>query len=75
MGELGELRSRVDQAVERLSTTNETRRRQSRGLMTLLTDLEGKYQARSEEVEKVWWSSMAVACRQWLSRLFKRCDR
>ncbi len=51
MGELGELRNRVDQAVERLSTTNETRRRQSRGLMTLLTDLEGKYQARSEELE------------------------
>ena len=51
MGELGELRSRVDQAVDRLSTANDTRKRQSHGLMTLLTDLEGKYEARSEELE------------------------
>ncbi len=51
MGELGELRNRVDRAVERLSTTNETRRHQSRGLMTLLTDLEGKYEARADELE------------------------
>ena len=51
MGELGELRNKVDQAVDSLSTAHETRRRQSHGLMTLLTDLETKFEARNEEVE------------------------
>ena len=51
MGELGELRNRVDQAVDRLSTAHEARQRQSHGLMTLLTDLEAKYEARSEELD------------------------
>ena len=51
MGELGELRNRVDQAVDRLSAANDTRRRHSQGLMTLLTDLEVKYEARNEEVD------------------------
>ncbi len=51
MGELGELRNKVDQAVERLSSAHHTRRRHSQGLMTLLTDLETKYEARAEEVE------------------------
>jgi hypothetical protein len=51
VGELGELRSRVEQAVERLSAANDTRKRQSHGLMTLLTDLEAKYEARSEELD------------------------
>lgn len=50
MGELGELRNRVDEAVERLTAANDKRKRQSRGLMTLLTDLEAKYEARSEEL-------------------------
>ena len=51
MGELGELRNKVNQAVERLSSAYDTRRRQSQGLMTLLTDLESKYAARNEELE------------------------
>ena len=51
MGELGELRNKVDQAVDRLSAAHEARRRQSQGLMTLLTDLETKFEARNEEVE------------------------
>ena len=51
MGELGELRNKVNQAVERLSSAHDTRRRQSQGLMTLLTDLESKYEARNEELE------------------------
>ena len=51
MGELGELRNRVDQAVDRLSSAHEARQRQSHGLMTLLTDLEAKYEARSEELD------------------------
>ena len=51
MGELGELRNRVDRAVDRLSAANDTRRRHSQGLMTLLTDLEAKYEARNEEVD------------------------
>jgi hypothetical protein len=51
VGDLGQIRNRVDQAVDRLSVANDTRRRQSQGLMTLLTDLESKYEARSEELE------------------------
>ena len=51
MGELGDLRNKVDQAVDRLSTAHDTRRRQSQGLLTLLTDLETKFEARNEEVE------------------------
>ncbi len=51
MGELGELRNRVDQAVDRLAVANDARRRQSQGLMTLMSDLEAKYEARDEELE------------------------
>ena len=51
MGELGELRNKVDQAVDRLSAAQEARRQQSQGLMTLLTDLETKFEARNKEVE------------------------
>ncbi len=45
--ELAELRERVDQAIERLSTGQAARRR----LMTRQTDLEAKYEARSEELD------------------------
>ncbi len=38
--ELAELRERVDQAIERLSTGQAARRRQSQGLMTRQTNLE-----------------------------------
>ncbi len=51
MGELGELRNRVDQAVERLSAANDTRHRQNHGLTAMLSDLEGKFEARGEELE------------------------
>jgi hypothetical protein len=50
VGELGELRIKVDEAVNRLSEAHESRRRQSQGLMTLLSDLEAKFEARGEEV-------------------------
>ncbi len=49
--ELAELRERVDQAIERLSTGQAARRRQSQGLMTRQTNLEAKYEARSEELD------------------------
>ncbi len=49
--ELAELRERVDQAIERLSTRQAARRRQSQGLMTRQTDLEAKYEARCEELD------------------------
>ena len=49
MGELEELRSRVDQAVERLSAANDARRHQSQGLMTRLTDLAEKNEALTRE--------------------------
>ncbi len=51
MDELAELRERVDQAIERLSTWQAARRRQSQGLMTRQTDLEAKFEARSEELD------------------------
>ncbi len=49
--ELAELRERVDHAIEKLSTGQAARRRQSQGLMTRQTDLEAKYEARSEELD------------------------
>jgi len=49
--ELAELRERVDQAIERLETWQVARRRQSQGLMTRQTDLEAKFEARSEELD------------------------
>ncbi len=51
MGELGELRNRVDQAVDRLSAANDARHRQNHGLTAMLTDLEAKFEARGEELE------------------------
>ncbi len=49
--ELAELRERVDHAIEKLSTGQAARRRQSQGLMTRQTDLEVKYEARCEELD------------------------
>ncbi len=49
MGELEELRNRVDQAVERLSAANDARHHQSQSLMTRLTDLEEKNEAFTRE--------------------------
>ncbi len=49
MGELEELRNRVDQAVERLSAANDARRHQSQSLMTRLTDLEEQNEALARE--------------------------
>ena len=49
MGDLDELRNRVDKAAGRLSAVNDARRSQSQSLMTRLADLEEKNEALTRE--------------------------
>ncbi len=49
MAELVELRSRVDQAVEKLCTVQEARGRRDQRLMIVLTDFEAKNDALTRE--------------------------
>ncbi len=49
MGVLDDLRNRVDRAAERLSSSNDARRNQSKSLMTMLADLEEKIEAFTRE--------------------------
>lgn len=61
MGEVGELRNRVDRAVERLSAANDTRHRQNHGLTAMLSDLEAKFEARGEELDHCQQRIQALA--------------
>ena len=49
MAELGELRSRLDQAVEKLFNAQEARRLRNQRLMMVLTDFEAKNDALTRE--------------------------
>lgn len=51
MNELGDLRGRVEQAVGKLLSSHEARRRENRSLLDLLGNLEDKFNARSQELD------------------------